>query len=210
MAGVQAFNQSAERYEAWFRKNWDAYQAEVRALKELMPSVGNAVEIGVGSGRFAAPLGARFGVDPSRVMLQIASGRGVDAVRGVGEALPFVGACFDTALMVTTVCFLDDIDQALRETGRILRRDGRIVVGFVDRTSPLGQTYLRQRDESLFYRAAQFYTVKEIVRSLRQVGFHEFDFRQTLFAPPAETTPTEPVTIGYGDGSFIVIRATLT
>jgi SAM-dependent methyltransferase len=210
MAGVQAFNQSAERYEAWFRKNWDAYQAEVRALKELMPAVGNAVEIGVGSGRFAVPLGVRFGVDPSLVMLRIARGRGIDAVMGVGEALPFVNACFDMTLMVTTVCFLDDIDHAFREARRILRRDGGIIVGFVDRASPLGQTYLRQRDESLFYRAAQFYTVKEIVRSLRQVGFHKFDFRQTLFAPPAETTPTEPVTIGYGDGSFIVIRATLT
>jgi SAM-dependent methyltransferase len=57
-----------------------------------MPSVGDAVEIGVGSGRFAAPIGVRFGVDPARVMLQIARSRGVDAAMGVGEALPFAGA----------------------------------------------------------------------------------------------------------------------
>ena len=143
MAGVQSFDQSAERYEAWFRKNWNAYQPEVRALKEVMPSVGDAVEIGVGSRRFAAPLAVRFGVDPARVMLQVARSRGVDAAMGVGEALPFAGACFAVALMVTTVCFLDDIVQALREARRILRRRGRIVLGFVDQTSALGQTYVR-------------------------------------------------------------------
>lgn len=208
MAGVKAFDQASGRYEAWFRRNRNAYQAEVRAVKELMASVGRAVEVGVGSGRFAAPLGVRFGVDPSTAMLKIARHRGIEVVQGVGEALPFPDACFDVALMVTTVCFLDDIHRALREARRILRREGRIVVGFVDRASPLGRIYLRRREEGVFYRAAQFYTVEEIVRSLHKAGFHRFRFRQTLFAPLVETDRLEPVRNGYGDGSFTVVRAT--
>ncbi len=209
MAGVDAFESATGRYEAWFRDHPDAYRAEVRAVGELMAPVGRGMEVGVGTGRFAAPLGLRFGIDPSPAMLRIARTRGIDGVVGVGEALPFPDAAFDVVLLVTTVCFLDDMDLAFREARRVLASRGAIVVGFVDRSSALGQTYLERREENPFYREATFYTVDEVVDGLERAGFGAFDYRQTLSGPLPETGPTEPVEEGHGSGSFVVVRASV-
>ncbi len=164
------------------------------------------MEVGVGTGRFAAPLGIRFGVDPSPPMARVARERGIQVAMGVGEALPFANASLDLVLMVTTACFLEDLDRGLREARRVLRTGGSIVVGFVDRASPLGAEYLARKDESVFYRAARFYTVPEILASLTQAGFGRFETCQTLFGPPTRTPPEECVKPGYGEGSFVAVR----
>ena len=204
------FDQYASRYEAWFQRNRNAYAAEVRAVRQLMPSGGRTLEIGVGTGRFASPLGIRFGVDPSLTMLRLARQRGVDVVIGFGEALPFSDSSFDVALMVTTVCFLDDIHLAFLEARRVLRPKGWIIVGLVDKKSPLGRVYLERREESVFYSLAEFYSVAEIVASLSGAGFHKFHYRQTLFGHPKETSSSEPIMCGYGEGSFAVVRASVS
>jgi hypothetical protein len=80
-------------------------------------------------------------------------------------------------------------------------------VGLVDRDSSLGAQYLERKDESVFYRSARFYTVTEIVDALSNVGFQRFDYRQTLFVPLSETRLSEPVRTGFGEGSFVAIRA---
>jgi SAM-dependent methyltransferase len=77
------------RYEAWFERHEAAYHSELLAVRALLPWRGLGLEIGVGSGRFAGPLGVRVGVDPSAAMLRYANARGVLAARGVAEALPF-------------------------------------------------------------------------------------------------------------------------
>jgi SAM-dependent methyltransferase len=209
MAGVEVFERELDRYEAWFDEHRNAHAAEVRAVKELVPAAGRSVEIGVGTGRFARPLGVRLGVDPCLAMLRLARDRGVEVLMGVGEALPLPDACFDVALMVTTICFLDDIDRAFHEVRRILRPKGCIVVGLVDRDSPLGRAYLERRGESVFYSLAEFYSVEEIMRLLSRVGFRGFEYRQTLFGPPAETPASEPVKSGFGEGSFAAVRASI-
>ena len=201
------FSEHSSRYEAWFSDHPNAYQAEVRAVRELMGPAGRSVEIGVGTGRFAVPLGVTWGVDPALPMLRTAREKGVEAVLGVGEALPFPDSAFDLALMVTTVCFLDDHQEAFLEAHRILRPGGRLIVGFVDRSSPLGTLYLHRKEQSVFYRTARFYTVAEIKASLTQVGFGAFEYRQTLFGPLPETLPSEPVKKGHGEGSFVVVGA---
>jgi SAM-dependent methyltransferase len=201
------FDQNASQYEAWFLRNRYAYETEVRAVRALMPSAGRTLEIGVGTGRFASPLGIQFGVDPSLAMVHLARERGVEVVIGVGEALPFPDSSFDLALMITTVWFLDDIHLAFLEARRVLRPKGCIIVGLVDKKSPLGRVYLERREESVFYRLAEFYSVGEIVASLSRTGFQGFQFRQTLLGPLAETPRSEPVRRGYGQGSFAVVLA---
>lgn len=41
---------------------------------------------------------------------------------------------------------------------------------------------------------------------MRQAGFKEFVFRQTIFGILSETNQDEPVKSGYGEWSFVVIR----
>jgi hypothetical protein len=59
----------------------------------------------------------------------------------------------------------------------------------------------------MFYRIATFYTVDEVVSNLKKVGFKNFNFTQTIFHNLAEIRDIEPIKEGYGEGSFVVVRA---
>jgi SAM-dependent methyltransferase len=206
MPGANIFDLQTDQYEAWFEKNSLVYQSELQAIKTLMPGHGRSIEIGVGSGLFAGPLGIKMGIDPSRAMLDKAKARGVNTTHGVAEALPFERE-FDIVLMVTTVCFLDDIDLAFREVRRILNPGGVFLIGFVDKNSPIGRSYEEKKDRSLFYRDAVFYSVTDLQARLVSAGFKIFRFVQTLFHLLPDIKEIEPVLEGYGKGSFVVIRA---
>jgi ubiquinone/menaquinone biosynthesis C-methylase UbiE len=186
MPGVNAFDKNVDRYEQWFVDNPLAYVSELRALRELLPTSGSAIEIGVGTGRFAAPLEIKKGIDPSRSMMEIARKKGIEVFHGVAEQLPFTDGEFDLALMITTVCFLDDMDMAFQEVRRVLKPGGSFVIGFVDRDSPLGQEYQDRKEKSSFYQDATFYNMKDVVSCLKKNGFGRLAFRQTLFRPLGE------------------------
>jgi SAM-dependent methyltransferase len=207
MARTKPFEEYPFQYEDWFERNKFAYASELQAVRRQLPEKGDAVEIGVGSGRFAAPLGIAIGVEPARTISQIARNRGVQVIGGVAEALPFRDSQFDSVLMVTTICFLDDVDLALKEVSRVIRPNGSLVIAFIDRDSPLGKVYVNHRNESVFYKIATFYSVDEVVYHLKRAGFSDFRFSQTVFHDLREIKEIEPPRDGYGEGSFVVIRA---
>jgi SAM-dependent methyltransferase len=207
MARRAPFATHHRRYEAWFERHRAAYLSELLALRPFVPLTGRGLEIGVGTGRFAAPLGVALGVDPSPEMLAYAAARGIETIQGVAEALPFTDASFDHALVVTTICFVDAPAQMLAEAHRVLRPGGRLVLGFIDRDSALGQDYLAHQAQSLFYRAATFYRTAELEQLLRAARFTISAWAQTLVRPLAATHEIEPVRPGHGSGAFVVIRA---
>jgi len=207
MARTKPFEEHAVEYEDWFERNRFAYESELQAVKSQLPQRGKGLEIGVGSGRFAAPLGIKIGVEPARNMREIAHKRGIQAIYGIAEALPFEENQFDFALMVTTICFLDDVEAALGEAWRVIKDHGSLIIGFIDKNSPLGKLYLKHRNESAFYRIATFYSVDEVINHLNRAGFRDFSFSQTIFHPLKEIEGVEPVKSGYGEGSFVVVRA---
>lgn len=200
------FEAHAERYDEWFEAHPTLYASELALLREMLPP-GAALEVGVGSGRFAAPLGVAFGVEPAPRMREIARRRGIDAVEGVAEALPYADASFDVVLMVTTICFVDDLDASLREARRVLRRGGHIVIGFIDRESPVGREYERRRAGDDFYSDATFYAAAEVEDHLLRAGFRDLVFRQTLFDAGDDADAPERSADGHGRGSFVVVRA---
>ncbi len=205
MARTSSFDLHTEQYEEWFVINRFVYEAELEAVRQLLPE-GRGVEIGVGSGLFAAPLHIREGVEPSAAMRRIAEKRGIKVENGVAEHLPYENNSFDFALMVTTVCFVDDVQQSFEEAARIIKPGGYFLVGFVDLSSPLGRFYEQNKAKSDFYGEATFFSVDEINRFLRQSGFNDFEYRQTVFHPLNEIEKQEEVNTGYGQGAFVVIR----
>ena len=202
-----AFNTYHRRYEAWFNRHSAAYHSELLAVRALLPWEGLGLEIGVGTGRFAAPLGISVGIDPSRAMLASASARGVSSIQGVAEALPFQDAVFDYALVVTTICFAADPEKMLHEAHRVLKSEAPLIIGFVDRASALGQQYLAHQDENVFYREAQFYSASEVERLLGDTGFIDLAWGQTLAKPLNEMQEIEPMADGHGLAGFVVVKA---
>jgi SAM-dependent methyltransferase len=207
MARIEPFEKHPLQYEQWFDRHKFAYESELQAIRKLLPRHGNGLEIGIGSGRFAAPLGIKLGLEPSRKMMEIAQARGIEVIGGVGESLPFRDSQFDFATMVTTICFLDDVEVAFSEAYRILKPGGCLIIGFIDKDSSIGQLYQQHKNENVFYRIATFYSVDEVVSCLKKAKFNSFDFSQTIFHNLAEMEGIELAREGYGEGSFVVVRA---
>ena len=114
-------------------------------------------------------------------MAEIAKQRGIKVIEGIAENLPLPDRSFDLVLMVTTICFVDDIDKTLQECRRVLQDEGFLVIGFVDRESALGRFYEANKDKSRFYKEATFYSKKEVFTLLKRHGFVLDRCSETLF-----------------------------
>jgi SAM-dependent methyltransferase len=204
---IRVFDEFTHEYDEWFDENRSAYESEISALRKFVPKKGKGMEIGVGTGRFAVPLGIKTGIEPARAMADIARNRGIKVYEAVAERLPFKDDVFDFVLLVTTICFLRDPVRALREARRVLRSNGKIIIGMIDKDSPLGKIYESRKERSRFYRHARFFTVTEVLDWLSSLQFDRFGICQTIFNGPDEITDIEPVKEGYGGGGFVVIRA---
>jgi ubiquinone/menaquinone biosynthesis C-methylase UbiE len=203
MAKTEPFDLYSEEYDNWFKRNKEKYEAELRAIKDFIPSKGNGLEIGVGSGKFAYPLGIKIGIEPSDKLAEKSRALEIKVIKGVAENLPVADSSFDFVLMVTTICFVDDIEKSFREAFRVLKKEGFIVVGFVDRESELGKEYMRRKNKSRFYKAAYFFPTGEVLNYLNNAGFGAFQIKQTIFPG----TATQHIENGFGKGSFVVIKA---
>ena len=201
MAKITPFEDFSEEYDDWFIKHKDKYEAELRALKYFISANGNGLEVGVGSGKFAAPLGIKTGVEPSPKMADKARKLGIKVLPGIAEDLPVSNNSFDFVLMVTTICFVDDLNKSFQDAFRVLKKDGVIVIGFIDKDSELGKIYRTNKDKSRFYKIAEFFSAEEVLACLSEAGFGNFETRQTIF--PENTQQIEN---GFGTGSFMVIK----
>ena len=206
MAKTGAFDSQVDRYEGWFEKNNLAYESQVEAVRSILPA-GSGIEVGVGTGRFAEPLGIKLGVDPSESMREVARKKGIDVVPGVAEDLPFPDESQDFVLMVTVLCFFDDVAEAFTEAHRVLKPGGSLVVAFIDRDTPTGRIYDANKHDSAFYKEATFYSAAEVKDMLVEAGFTSTSYIQTIFKDPREMTEIEPVKEGFGEGVFCIVKA---
>ncbi len=114
---MNVFEEFALEYDEWFETHKWVYQSEVEAVRRFIPETGEGIEIGVGTGRFSIPFGIKVGVEPAKAMAEIARKRGISVYESKAENLSFHDNSFDFALMVTTLCFLENPLQALQEKG---------------------------------------------------------------------------------------------
>ena len=207
MAKTEPFNNYSDEYDNWFVINKFAFQSELNAIKKALPNNRDIVEIGFGSGIFAEPLGIKEGIEPSEAMREKAVKRGLKAINAVAEKLPYTDNSKNGAVMITTICFVDDLHKSFQEVNRILKRDGLFIIGFVDKDSPIGKFYFSHKEESIFYKKATFFGTEEIYGVLKETGFKISNTFQTVFGKIGEINKVQDVLTGYGQGSFVVIKA---
>ena len=175
------FEKLVEEYDSWYDKHPDVFEAELQAIKKLeLPKEGRALEVGVGTGRFAEKLKIEFGVDIAFSPLKLAKKRGVLAIQADTSFLPFKNESFSAVFLITTLCFLPEPLIALKEVFRVLKKKGKIIVGFINRESPLGKEYEKKKQKSPFYKKAHFFSPLEVQELLLKAGFKNFDFAFTL------------------------------
>ena len=109
----------------------------MKARSRVVPHAsGDVLELGCGGGinmAFYDPqkIKSFSGVDPSPALLERsreaaqAIGLESDIRGGVGEALPFADASFDTVLITFTLCSVDQPTEVLSEMRRVLRPGGK-------------------------------------------------------------------------------------
>ncbi|WP_410509449.1 class I SAM-dependent methyltransferase [Methanosarcina hadiensis] len=187
-----------------------AYESEILALKTFIPeNTGKlkALEVGAGTGRFAASFGLGYGLEPSGAMAKIAEKRCIQMVLGVAESLPFKRQSFDLILIVAALSLFKDPVKALCEAEGVLRPGGQIIIGILDRDSLHGDFYESRKKEGKFSSGANFLSTSEVSGWLLDSGFKEIKVCQTLYMQPENIEHVELPQKGSGAGSFAVISA---
>lgn len=115
----------------WRRQMVDGLQ--IRAGAELL-------DIAAGTGSITRLLQDRgatvVSLDQSARMLHAAVERGATGVVATAEALPFPDATFDAVTFGYLLRYVDDVEECMREIGRVLRSGGG--VGMVEFGQPRG------------------------------------------------------------------------
>jgi len=203
---MNIFDIYTQEYDQWYENNRYAYLSEIEALKCITPSSGTGLEIGVGTGRFAEPLGVSVGIDPSLNMLHIAQKRISKIVAGMGENLPFLNDEFAFVLVVITLCFVKNVDDLIKEARRVLAYGGKIIFGIIDKNSHMGKVYQeKKKNKHRFYQEANFYSTDEVIQLLKNHNFVEISTYQTIFQPLSDLTKIDIPKKGFGSGGFSAI-----
>jgi SAM-dependent methyltransferase len=108
-----------------FAEGPNPYDIVLQAVAEARPT--RILEVGCGEGELAERMQAELGaevvaLDQSERMVELTRARGVDARLGDVQDLPFDDGDFDCALAAWMLYHVPDLDRALTELARVLRR----------------------------------------------------------------------------------------
>ncbi len=108
----------------------DPRELTFRAVAEVSPR--RVLEVGPGTGELAERIQTELGadvvaVDISERMVELTRARGVEAVVGDVQALPFEDGSFDCAVAAWMLYHVPDVQLGIAELARVLRPDGRLV-----------------------------------------------------------------------------------
>lgn len=162
-------------YEGWYETTGGrADRLEKALLKQLLahfPQASSLLEAGCGTGHFTrwfeeSGLGTT-GLDRSLPML--AEAIRLDSppcVHGDALALPFFSGAFDLVALITTLEFVGDPVQALREALRVSRQG--LLLGVLNRQSLLG--WQLKKEGGPIWDAARFFAPAELTQLVRRAA----------------------------------------
>jgi len=209
--GSSPFDSLAAEYDAWFEDEGRlVFAIEIKAFRTVLSLLPKPwLEVGVGSGRFAQVLGIENGIDPSVKLLEMATSRGIRTSLARGEDHFFNKETFGTVFLIAALCFVDSPIAVLHEAHRILKPEGKIVLGLVLRESPWGKFYqIKKQEGHRFYKYATFYSYQEVEKLITYSGFIIDKVISSLFQKPGEVKGMEaPKGEFSANAGFIVIVA---
>jgi ubiquinone/menaquinone biosynthesis C-methylase UbiE len=209
---VKAFDQVAGFYDDWYShpQGRQVFEAELSALKTLIPDKGLGLEVGAGTGVFAESLttGGRkvICLDPSGSMLVKAKERKMPAIMGVGEHIPIASGAMDFAYMVTTLEFLEHPVVALRQVSEAMKKASPLTIMFINADSAWGSLYrqIGSKGDPVF-RHARLRSFREVNEILVEASYVVLESIGTLTTGPEEPdVGNELIDPGPGTGVVLV------
>ncbi len=201
---MNIFNKYYKEYDLWYDKNEDVFMTEINTINKF-DLKGRGVEVGTGTGRFAEALNIKYGIEPSLNMLKLARQRGIKTVYSYGESNPYEDNYFDFAVIIATLCFVDNPETVLKETYRILKKQGLVITAILKRESKWVSYY--KKKDSPFYSEANFYNPEEVIELFKKTGFRFTESFQALFKGPENFKGIELPEPGFDRGSFVALGA---
>ena len=207
-------------YEAWYHTPRGAWigNSEFSLLQSLLCPIAGArlLDVGCGTGWFSRRFAGQglqvTGIDPDPKAIAYARSQGgeVSWMEASATALPFADNSFDCSAAVTSLCFIDDVQQAMQEMWRVSRHG--MVLGLLNRHSLL----YRQKHGRGSYKGARWDTLAEVKTwATRLQPAPHMKTGYAIFLPgggtPARMTEKIlPSYIPYGGFLAIVLKKTAT
>ncbi len=158
MSDVEKFTRF---YESDFGRR--ILEKETHYVYEELKEYGDILDIGCGTGNFEQELPELniTGLDISEEMIAEAKKRSDKRfVLGNAESLEFKDSSFDAVFYVATIEFLTDYRKAIRETWRVTRPDGKLVVIMLNPESQYFNE--KSQDEDSYFRKVLHKNLEEI------------------------------------------------
>ncbi|TCS79412.1 class I SAM-dependent methyltransferase [Tepidibacillus fermentans] len=190
------FDSFAKDYDQWYESNLGRFvdRVEKKLIEEMAKPEKNeqVLDMGAGTGTYSLWLAKKglqvTAVDQSKEMLKIAQDKaekeGLNIEWQIGDAhqLPFKDGTFDLVVSVTAVEFMDHPKKALREAMRVLKPNGRLVIGVLTKESSWGELYTQKAEEdpNNLFAKAHLYREEEIETLLP----YSFQLKKGLYLPP--------------------------
>jgi ubiquinone/menaquinone biosynthesis C-methylase UbiE len=178
----------------------------MKARSRVVPRAeGDVFELGCGGGinmEFYDPARIKSfaGLDPSPALLDAskaaaqAKGMTADIRAGIGEAMPFADASFDTVVTTFTLCSVDHPMQVLAELRRVLRPGGKAIFLEHGAAPDPGPAKWQRRIEPIWKRiGGNCHLTRPVARAYEAAGFTVSDVEKQYM-------PKTPRPFGWVEG----------
>lgn len=120
----------------------DEQLKKIQLIKQLIPIKPNSKILDLGCGPYFSKWDVSFdgksiaglniiGLDPSKELLKIAAKKRIKTILAKAESLPFsnnYNNYFDYVFSITAIQNFDDVEKALKEIKRVIKKRGNIVI----------------------------------------------------------------------------------
>lgn len=226
------FDKYAGEYDAWFFDNMNLLTSEVRLVAHFLKDAGKVFSVGCGSGLFESILKKEydihieFGLEPSDGMADIARKRGMTVDVTTAENADLGVEKYDTILFNGTPSYITDLKSVFEKANKALKPGGKIIVIDVPKEGSFAtmynlaktlETYNHPLLEGVhpldaypieFVKTANWRTTAQKIDFLKETGFHQFEYAQTLTKHPlySNNIAEEPIE-GFDSGDYVAICA---
>lgn len=227
----QKFDGYAAKYDEWFMKNDNLFESELRLFKKVLGDISGKkiLSVGCGSGLFESYIDSSNieGIEPSEDMGQIAIKRGVNVIKfGLIEDVELPDNEYDIIYFNGSSSYMEDLSPVYGKCKKALKEGGKLILLDVPKESAFGFMYLLGKSLNTYDHeylegampelpyplalasSGVWHSTEEKIEVLKNLGFENFTYYQTLVKNPLYTNEEpEEVIEGYKSGGYVAIIA---